>query len=119
MTPMRRPLRRPLRFLPAFLAALLAASTAGSPPPARATAGPAPLTPAQFSHRLSRDVYGYLPYWDIGSGTDAYLRYDLLTTISLFSFSYDPTSGALNPPRAALTGPTAQSIIAHAHAAGV
>src|SRR5512135_1395405 len=109
MTPTRRPLRRLFRLLPVVLAALLVAPTAGSPPPARAAAGPAPLTPAQFSHRLSRDVYGYLPWWDIGSWTDSYLRYDLLTTISLFSFSYG-TTGAVNPLRAILVGPTAQTI---------
>jgi spore germination protein YaaH len=34
--------------------------------------------------RLSQQVYGYLPYWQLDGTTARRLRYDLLTTIALF-----------------------------------
>src|SRR5438046_6758701 len=39
--------------------------------------------------RLSQQVYGYLPYWELNRGTVASLRYDLLTTIALFGIGID------------------------------
>jgi spore germination protein YaaH len=122
MTVTRRPLRafRPLALSMALVLAVVAGAAGPSAPHALAATAPAPLTSAQFAHRLSRDVYGYLPYWELDSTTDAYLRYDLLTTISLFSFRYGSDGTITKPSQyALLTGSTAQTIIAHAHAAGV
>jgi spore germination protein YaaH len=34
--------------------------------------------------RLTEQVYGYLPYWQLNGSTAGSLRYDLLTTIALF-----------------------------------
>ena len=111
-----------------FLAGqLLVAPTAraapGSPALPAATGqsdAPKPLSSAQLSRRLTREVYGYLPYWELDSTTDAYLRYDLLSTISLFSFRYG-SDGRIVATSAAdrLVGPLGQTIIGHAHAAGV
>lgn len=115
--------RSPGRSLPAvaLLVALMALPLAGGPAtaPVRA-AGPAPLTAAQLSHRMTREVYGYLPYWELDSSTDAYLRYDLLTTIALFSFRYG-TDGTIQSTVASsrFTGSLGSTIIGHAHAAGV
>lgn len=97
------------------------ASAAPTAAVAASTAPPAPLTVAKFAHRLSGEVYGYLPYWEIGSATDAYLRYDLLTDIALFSVGISstgtiPTTGGGFP---AVTSATAATVVQHAHAAGV
>ncbi|HTS15804.1 MAG TPA: cell wall-binding repeat-containing protein [Candidatus Sulfotelmatobacter sp.] len=90
------------------------ASHAAAPAPALAQAS----TPAPKG--LTGEVYGFLPYWEIDSGTDAYLRYDLLTTVALFAVYYDAagnldTTTLLGSGRAALIGP----IVQHAHAQGV
>lgn len=81
----------------------------------------APLAAAQLSHRMSAEVFGYLPYWSIGSWTDSYLRYDLLTTIALFGVPVndDGTLVTASPGYQAIMSATATEIIAHAHAAGV
>ncbi len=92
-----------------------AAGRAAVPAPA------APLPATGFARRLSGEVYGYLPYWEIDSGTDAYLRYDLLTDIALFSVGFT-ASGAIDPSGTGypyVTGSTAATIANHAHAAGV
>jgi len=118
--------RHPRRLGVLSLALAAAVATVGSLAPLRhvattvEAAGPRPLTAAQLSTRLTREVYGYLPWWELDSGTDAYLRYDLLSTIALFSFRFAadgtiPTSSTTDR----LTGPLGQTIIAHAHAAGV
>ncbi len=82
---------------------------------------PAPLSTGRFAHRLSSEVYGYLPYWEINSTTDAYLRYDLLSDIAVFSVGL--TSGGLIDQTATgysrVTGPTTATIIQHAHQNGV
>lgn len=81
----------------------------------------APLAESQFGRRLSKEVYGYLPYWEVDAGTNAYLRYDLLTDIALFSVTLTG-SGALDtttPGYRMVTGSHAATIIANAHAAGV
>ena len=92
------------------------------PPSVGATPAQAsPLAASQFARKLSADVYGYLPYWEIDSGTDAYLRYDLLTDIALFSVGFTST-GAISTSGTgypAVTGSTAATIVSHAHAAGV
>ena len=89
--------------------------------PAAAAPAAAPLPASRFARRLSGEVYGYLPYWEINSGTDAYLRYDLLTDIALFSVGLTAggaisTSGTGYGP---VTSATAATIVSHAHAAGV
>ncbi len=65
-------------------------------------------------------MYGYLPYWELDATTAGSLRYDLLSTISLFSFRYD-SDGTIVTTTASelLTGPLGQQVVAHAHAAGV
>ncbi len=78
-----------------------------------------PLQSGQLAGR-SIDVFGYLPYWEIDSTVDAYLRYDVLDTIALFGVAFR-TDGSLNTADAsykAVTGPTAAAIVQHAHAAG-
>ena len=81
----------------------------------------APLSNSQLARRLSAEIYGYLPYWEIDSGVDAYLRYDLLTDIALFSVGFN-ASGAIVTTATGysrVTGSTAATIVSHAHAAGV
>lgn len=81
----------------------------------------APLSNGQLARRLSAEIYGYLPYWEIDSGVDAYLRYDLLTDIALFSVGFN-ASGAIVTTATGysrVTGSTAATIVSHAHAAGV
>ena len=82
---------------------------------------PAPLPASRFAHRLSSEVYGYLPYWEIDGGTDAYLRYDLLSDIALFSVTVSSTGALATGARGfgTVTGSTAATIVEHAHAAGV
>jgi putative cell wall-binding protein len=81
----------------------------------------APLPEAAFARRLTAEVYGYLPYWEIDAATDAYLRYDQLTDIALFSVGFTST-GAISTSATgygAVTGSTAATIVEHAHGAGV
>ena len=123
--------RRSVPLVLMLLAILLApgaaaASTAAVHPsagaPTLATVLPAaPLTAAQLAHRLSAEVYGYVPYWRLDSGTDAYLRYDLLTDLALFSVGVN-SSGAIDTTATGysrVTGANATTIVANAHAAGV
>lgn len=131
----RRPTSPGWKIRAGGLVALLVA--AASPVPATVTASPAgPLPPAaratphafgvplleeRFARRLSAEVYGFLPYWEIDEGVDGYLRYDLLTDIALFSVTFTSageiaTSGG---GYASITGPRAAAIVANAHAAGV
>ena len=95
-------------------ATLAAASHAAAPAPTVEQAS------APMPKGLTGEVYGFLPYWEIDSGTDAYLRYDLITTIALFAVYYDAsgnlnTSTLLGSGRAALIS----TIVQHAHAQGV
>ena len=80
-----------------------------------------PLTAGQVSTRLSHQVFGFLPYWEIDAKTDAYLQYRLLSTIAFFGVPIKP-DGTLNtgsPGYTAYMSATATSIIQHAHANGV
>jgi spore germination protein YaaH len=113
------PTRHPL--LAAALALLvLAAPTApiGGPSLVVAQAN-APLQPSQVAQR-SIDIFGYLPYWEIDSSTDAYLRYDVVNTIALFgvAFRADGSFNTTDPSYQTVTGATAATVIQHAHAAG-
>ena len=114
------PIRRTL------LAALLALAVVALPSAPRPGPGVAlaqantPLAPGAVAKRAI-DVFGYLPYWEIDSKVDAYLRYDVLSTIALFGVAFRP-DGSFNTTDssyATVTGSTAATIIAHAHAAGV
>jgi spore germination protein YaaH len=116
------------RFLRAATRAILAVSVAAlglpmltssvaadTPPP------PVPLTAAQVSHRLSRDVFGYLPYWELNDGTDSYLRYDLLSTIAFFGIDA-MADGSIDTTQRGYTAymsDRATAVIDHAHAMGV
>ena len=105
-----------------MLFALLMAVTAG-PLAAEpvAAAGLAPLTSGHLSHRMSGEVFGYLPYWSIGSWTDDYLHYDALTDIAIFGVGIKK-SGHLDtasPGYIDLMSATGTQIIEHAHARGV
>ncbi len=118
---------RPLRLA---TIALLGTSLLGLAGPGAVSAAPshpvtspsaaAPQAAAPMPKGLTGEVYGFLPYWEIDSGTDAYLRYDLLTTVALFAVYYDAagtlnTSTLLGSGRAALIS----AIVQHAHAQGV
>ncbi|MGC8634016.1 MAG: glycosyl hydrolase family 18 protein [Candidatus Limnocylindrales bacterium] len=113
------PTRRPL--LAAVLALLVLAAPAApvaGPPRVLAQAN-APLQPGQVAQRPI-DIFGYLPYWEVDSSTDAYLRYDVLNTIALFgvSFRADGSLNTTDPSYQTVTGSTASTIIQHAHTAG-
>lgn len=81
---------------------------------------PAPLAPGGVAHR-PHELFGFLPYWSIGDWTDAYLRYDLLTTIALFGVGVADDGSLVQSGSgwAAVTGDRAAAIIDHAHQAGV
>ena len=112
-----------LRRLPAALAiafALVGSTlTAGVAPAAAATASP--LTASQLSHRLTAEVMGYLPYWELSDTTVARLDYARLTTIAFFSVGMDD-AGHLERSAAgytALMSDRATAVIEKAHANGV
>lgn len=111
-----------LLLVPGAAVASNPAPTAPARAPDPATVLPAaPLAAAQLAHRLSAEVYGYLPYWELDSGTGAYLHYDLLTDLALFSVGVTST-GAINTAATGyttVTGSNARTIVANAHAAGV
>jgi putative cell wall-binding protein/spore germination protein YaaH len=117
-------LRRPShRAAPLAVVALLTAGLLGPVPDGLsvARAANAPLPASGFARHLSAQVYGYLPYWELDSGTDASLRYDLLTDIALYAVTLN-SDGSINTSTngyAAVTSSLADTIISHAHAAGV
>ena len=88
-----------------------------TPSPSPAIGSPeSPMT----SH-LSRDVYGYLPYWQMNSATLEYIDWNALSILSLFSVTQDG-SGALDHTLAgyrAITGSIGRALIAAAHGRGV
>jgi putative cell wall-binding protein/spore germination protein YaaH len=97
-----------------------ALAAAGSHAAAAAAAPVVEQASAPTPKGLTGEVYGFLPYWEIDSGVDAYLRYDLLTTIALFAVYYDAagnlnTTTLLGSGRAALIS----TVVQHAHAQGV
>jgi spore germination protein YaaH len=68
--------------------------------------------------RLSREVFGFLPYWKMNATSVAGLRYDLLSTIAIFGVGIT-RSGALDTTTngyRAFTGATATKVTAAAHA---
>jgi spore germination protein YaaH len=104
-----------------LLAATLLTSGPQTPAPVFADGGLVPLAPGQTQQGLSREVFGYLPYWELDSGMADYLRYDLLTTIAFFGVSYkaDGTLDTTLPGYKAYLNSFATDIITRAHAAGV
>lgn len=71
--------------------------------------------------RLSQQVYGYLPYWQLDGSTAARLRYDLLTTIALFGMGVT-ASGDIDtttPGYQAYLSRNAVNVINAAHDRGV
>jgi len=112
----------------AGLLGLLIVVAPGLQPAARAADPiPTPTPPAigspgsPMSRHLSGDVYGYLPYWEINSSTLAYLDFNALSALSLFSVTWTGT-GKLNqtqPGYLSMTGATGRAIIAAAKARGV
>jgi spore germination protein YaaH len=79
-----------------------------------------PLTTKQVAHRLTGEVYGFLPYWLQTNKTAESLRYDLLTTVAFFDVGLT-SNGSLDRRtsgyKALLTG-SAAAVIQAAHAAG-
>jgi putative cell wall-binding protein len=117
------PRGHPLRLVRLALASIMSLSLLGGSGTFTPTVAAAPqmLTVAQVNKGLTGEVYGFLPYWEIDTGVDAYLRYDLLTTVALFSVYIDGTSGALSSSTLLGSGRAAliSTIVQHAHAAGV
>ncbi len=112
-------LRLPL--LAGLALAVLLPFTMVEPAVARGPAPFRPLTARQVAHRLTGEVYGFLPYWLETSRTAGALHYDLLTTVAFFDLGLK-SNGAVDrttPGYRALTNPSANAIIAAAHAAGV
>jgi spore germination protein YaaH len=67
---------------------------------------------------LSREVFGFLPYWTMDAKSVAALRYDLLSTIAIFGVGIT-RSGTLDTTTngyRAFTGATAAKVTAAAHA---
>ncbi len=79
-----------------------------------------PLQTTQVARR-SVEVFGYLPYWEINSTVNSYLRYGVLSTIALFgvAFRADGSFNTTDSSYRIVTGSTAATVIRHAHAAGV
>ena len=105
----------------ALLAVTLLSSVPQAAAPALADGGLVPLAPGQTQQGLSREVFGYLPYWELDAGMADYLRYDLLTTIAFFGVSYrsDGTLDTTLPGYKGYQNVYATDIITRAHAAGV
>ena len=115
--------RRPRTTVRVLLAALLQASLIGSAGASVVSAQVplVPLTTDQVSHRLAREVFGYLPYWELDGGIDAYLRYDLLSTIAFFGVGIN-SDGSLDTTTSgyrAYMSDLATQIIEKAHAYGI
>ena len=111
--------RRPFLASALALALLVTPGVPPSPPTRVLAQTNAPLQPGQVASRTI-DVFGYLPYWELDSTTDAYLPYAVLDTIALFGVAFR-TDGSFNTTDAgyrAVTSDLAATIIRHAHAVG-
>jgi spore germination protein YaaH len=102
------------------------ASPPGSPGGTSAAATPV-VTPGPVTGRagallpLSREVFGFLPYWTLDDDTADALRYDHLSTIAFFGIGIRK-NGSLTtklPGYRAYTSENAARITERAHAAGV
>jgi spore germination protein YaaH len=103
------------------LCALLGSSFIVGPSNAPVSAAPAPLRSSQLSHRLTAEVMGYLPYWELNDRTVANLDYNRLTTIAFFSVGWNSAGHLVTsaPGYTALMSDRATTVINAAHAAGV
>lgn len=113
--------------LPAGVELDEAATTGSAPEPLGsvgtiATSGPSGRLP----NGLTREVLGYLPYWNLGASELASMRYDLVSTIAYFGVTarVDGTLGrtASGQPTAGWAGWTSTAlsgVISQAHARGV
>ncbi len=118
----RSPRRPPVLVL--LTLALMVATVAGlaptvAPPAEGRSPTIGPRNPA--IRTLNHEVYGYLPYWRLDSGTADRLHYDLLSTIAFFGIGIE-RSGALatdGPGYGAYVGARASEISDRAHAWGV
>jgi spore germination protein YaaH len=91
-----RPLRRaavPVLALLLALAVVPLDGILGHPPVARAATEIRPRVPG--IKPLTKEVYGYLPYWRLDSGTVDRLHYELVSTIAFFGLGIKST-GALD-----------------------
>ncbi len=70
---------------------------------------------------LSRQVYGYLPWWNLDAGTAGRLRYDLVSTVALFGIGIgaDGSLDRLSPGYLGYVSPAAAAVTNAAHARGV
>ena len=92
MSPNRH--RRPRRRLAVLFALALGSgllTAAPARPAAAAGLDPGILPRADVHSLLSHDVYGYLPYWRLDSGTADRLHYDVLSTIAFFGLGIKAT----------------------------
>lgn len=122
---------RTRRLLLPVVAAALAVGAFGAAPPALGDSPLSPVVPQAavqqpvrpdwFGGQLSHRVFGYLPYWEMTSGVERYLRYDLLSTIAFFGLPINTNGGisTTSPGYRAWMSPRATRITAAAHAAGV
>ncbi len=78
------------------------------------------LTAKQVAHRLTGEVYGFLPYWLETSKTASALQYKLLTTVSLFDIGLKSNGGVDHDwvGYKTLLSASSTKIIRAAHAAG-
>ncbi len=120
MSIVRLPLIAALAFAVVLAAAMVPAPAQASSAKA-ATKALRPLKSKQIAHRLSGEVYGFLPYWLETPETAAGLRTDLLTSVSFFDVGINPNGSlersSLGYP--ALESASTTSIIRTVHAAGV
>lgn len=71
--------------------------------------------------RLSKEVYGFIPYWEVNADADKYLQYNYLTTLAYFGLHLNP-DGTINKtghPYKIWAGKTMYQITVNAHNAGV
>jgi spore germination protein YaaH len=103
------------------LCALVGSTIFVGPPTAPVAAAPAPLRSSELSHRLTAEVMGYLPYWELTDRTIANLDYHRLTTIAFFSVGWNSAGHLVTtaPGYTALMSDRATTVINAAHAAGV
>jgi spore germination protein YaaH len=103
------------------LCALIGSSFFVGPANAPVAAAPAPLRSSELSHRLTAEVMGYLPYWELTDRTVSNLDYNRLTTIAFFSVGWSSAGHLVTsaPGYTALMSDRATTVINAAHAKGV
>lgn len=61
---------------------------------ATADTSPMPTQPPIAANHLTKQLYGFLPSWEINSSTDTYLQYNLLSTLAYFDITLN-TDGSI------------------------